>query len=330
MKKLPLISILVPTLNAQKHLDKFFFHIYRQNYPRHRIEIIVADGYSTDQTKIIVKKHRARLINNPDILAEPGVFYAMQEAKGELLMILACDNYFLSRNAFKNIANVFSNKKIYAAFPKHVSQIYDSLWTKYINVFTDPFNHYLYGKSTNARTFKNAYKTLFRNSIYDIYDFQSNPIKPIIALAQGFTIRNSFIKIRKDKYDDIISIIDLITKKKSLAYMHSVSLHHQTVRDIGHFIRKIRWNTRNVLNQSNFGIWKRKNTLTRWQKWKLYFYPVYIICLFPPIIRSLIGLIEDREPMWLFHPIITWTSFFAIMIEILNTKFFGGKNVSRL
>ena len=59
-KKLPSISVLIPTLNAAKVLGKCLRSIATQDYPKEKLEIIVADGGSTDETLDIVKKLEIR------------------------------------------------------------------------------------------------------------------------------------------------------------------------------------------------------------------------------------------------------------------------------
>lgn len=44
MNKVPKISILIPTLNAASVLEKCFRSIANQDYPKEKIEVIVADG----------------------------------------------------------------------------------------------------------------------------------------------------------------------------------------------------------------------------------------------------------------------------------------------
>lgn len=43
-KKFPSISILIPTLNAASVLEGCLKSIVKQNYPKEKIEIIIADG----------------------------------------------------------------------------------------------------------------------------------------------------------------------------------------------------------------------------------------------------------------------------------------------
>jgi glycosyltransferase involved in cell wall biosynthesis len=46
----PNISVLIPTLNAASVLESCLKSIRSQNYPQEKLEIIVADGGSTDAT----------------------------------------------------------------------------------------------------------------------------------------------------------------------------------------------------------------------------------------------------------------------------------------
>ncbi len=46
----PTISVVIPTLNAQKYLDECLNALLMQDYPRDRVEIVIVDGGSTDRT----------------------------------------------------------------------------------------------------------------------------------------------------------------------------------------------------------------------------------------------------------------------------------------
>ncbi|MBU3956768.1 glycosyltransferase [Patescibacteria group bacterium] len=56
-KNLPSISVLIPTLNAASVLGKCLKSIVEQDYPKNKIEIIIAHGGSTDKTLEIAKKY---------------------------------------------------------------------------------------------------------------------------------------------------------------------------------------------------------------------------------------------------------------------------------
>lgn len=285
---------------------------------------------STDNTLKIAKKYQTIILENKKILAEPGVTLGFQNANGEILIVMAIDNIFKEQNAIEKIIHVFDDEEVYGVFPKHESGADDNLFTKYTNTFTDPFNHFVYGYASNGRTFKKVFKTIEHTNIYDIYNYKSAPVKPILALAQGFAVRRDFVNIKRNEMDDISPILSLINEGKKLAYIHSVSLYHHTVKDIGHFIRKQRWAAKNALTGERFGINIRSKNLSLGQKFKMYFFPIYSLSIVLPIINAIIHLVLDNEPMWLFHPVISFISGISITYEYVRIKLGLIKSISRL
>jgi len=327
MKSNPLLSIIIPTRNSAASLEECLLAVQNQTYKN--IEIIISDGHSTDNTLSIAKKYNARIVANHKLLAEPGVTLGFQESHGDILIVLAIDNIFRDEFAFERLAKIFSNPEIFAAFPKHVSSKSDSIFTKYVNTFTDPFNHFLYGYASNSRTFNKIFKTLEHTNLYDLYDFKSSNINPVIAVAQGFAVRREFLNIKRNEMDDISPVLNLIKEGKKIAYAHSIDLYHHTIKNMNHFIRKQRWATKNAFMGETFGINSRSHLLTMSQKIMVYFYPAYSISVVLPCINALCHLIIDRESMWIFHPIISFLSGFSIVYEISRLKLGLTKEISR-
>jgi glycosyltransferase involved in cell wall biosynthesis len=289
------------------------------------MELIIADGGSTDKTIDIAKRMGARVIGNPHVLADPGVNIGIKNAKGEILMVLASDNILKDKNALKKIVRVFDDRKIMAAFPMHYSSRIDSIYSKYINTFTDPFNHFVYGYAANGRTFKKIYKTIESNNIYDVYDYSSVKDKPLIAVAQGFTVRKGFTRSRKSAFDDVLPVIELINKKNRIAFVHSVKLYHHTVKDLRHFIKKQVWATINALQKKNYGIAHRLNYLSKSEKMRSRLWPFYALSFAAPLVRGIYYSIKDRESLWIFHPFLcmisAWSSIIAVLIYLLNKNY---------
>lgn len=329
MKKILKISVITPTLNAEASIEHFLRSVGKQRYPKSKIELLVIDGGSTDDTLKIAKKHRAVIVPNPDKLAEPGVFYGMQKATGDIFIVLATDNIFKRVTAFKEITTIFEDPEIYAAFPKHISASFDSIYTKYVNMFTDPFNHFVYWDASNLRTFKKVYKTEKHTKTYDVYDYRSSRVMPILALAQGFSVRREFITKRKEKMDDIISVIEIIKQGKKMAYAFNVDLYHHTVRNLDHFIRKQRWTARNALNRKRYGISYRKTTLTTEQKLRTYLFIPYSLSVVFPVIVALYKATSEKNSVWLLHPFMTWLSAFSITWEVLIKLLNFNKDISK-
>ena len=61
---LPSVSVLIPTLNAARTLDRCLTSIVEQDYPKELVEIIVADGGSNDGTQELAASFGAEVIEN--------------------------------------------------------------------------------------------------------------------------------------------------------------------------------------------------------------------------------------------------------------------------
>lgn len=321
------LSIIIPTLNNEVQLIECLKCIKDQTYSK--VELIISDGGSVDNTLKIAKEYGAKILNNKDVLAEPGVNLGMDKAEGDLLMVLAVDNYLYDKYALQKVVDVFSDSKIYAAFPVHASKKEYTVFSKYINTFTDPFNHYVYGDAANARTFYRIYSIKKKTSTYIVFNFLSNDTRPVLAFAQGFTVRSDFKRKESDKFDDQKSIIDLIESGKQIAYVFNVELFHDTIRDIGHFIRKQRWATRNAINGSNYGISHRLSTLTKYQQLKRSLWPLYSLTGVFPIFIGIGNAIRYKQLLWLFHPIICIISGYSSILEVIVYNMNSKKRVSR-
>lgn len=59
-KKPPLISIIIPTRNAARFLESCLESIKKQTYSR--VEVLVVDNYSTDETRDIARRYSGRVI----------------------------------------------------------------------------------------------------------------------------------------------------------------------------------------------------------------------------------------------------------------------------
>lgn len=319
--KSPLLTIVTPVFNAASDLERYFSAIENQTIHPKNIEILIVDGGSSDQTRDIAKRHHARILNNPKKLAEPGVALGFEKASGEYIMILAVDNIFMERTALESLLGIFTDTKVVAVFPRHDTAQGDSIFSRYFNTFTDPYTHFVYGFAANARTFSAVYDVLEHTDTHDIYDYSSSSIYPLIALAQGFTIRrNSMVKRLDDGFDDVLTIYELLSKKKIIAYAHSVHLYHYTIRNIKDFIRKQQRAVENALVRQNSGISQRNKYLTDVQKMKQYLFFPYSFSIVAPFVVSLYNVIRTGDMIWLFHAPISFLSAGIIVFTIIKLK----------
>lgn len=106
------ISIITPTLNSEKYLERCIKSIQSQDY--NNIEHIIIDGDSNDETKNIIKKYQ----NNKTIIIsekDDGIWDAMNKglkiASGDIVGFLNSDDYYYP-NAIKTVVKYFNNNNI--------------------------------------------------------------------------------------------------------------------------------------------------------------------------------------------------------------------------
>lgn len=88
-----MLSVICPIYNEEKYIAKCIDSILAQDYPKDDLEIIFADGMSTDQTREIVAKYISkytwiRLIDNPDRIVPPALNKAILASHGSIIMRL--------------------------------------------------------------------------------------------------------------------------------------------------------------------------------------------------------------------------------------------------
>lgn len=91
----PLVSILIPCYNEEKTLPSLLQAIYEQTYPRTRLEVIIADGFSEDRSRQVIAEFHSshqdltiRVIDNPQRIIPAALNHAIRAAHGEILVRL--------------------------------------------------------------------------------------------------------------------------------------------------------------------------------------------------------------------------------------------------
>lgn len=88
---LPKISVIMPVRNEADFIERSVESMLNQKYPPEQMEIIIADGQSTDGTREIIKKYQSqfnniRLVENTGKFVSSGLNNAFCVAKGEYVV----------------------------------------------------------------------------------------------------------------------------------------------------------------------------------------------------------------------------------------------------
>jgi cellulose synthase/poly-beta-1,6-N-acetylglucosamine synthase-like glycosyltransferase len=91
MTSLPFISIIIPAKNEETLIQSCITSLRALDYPKEKLEIIVADGLSTDHTADIARALGATVISNVKQTVSPGRNIGFENAKGELIAFTDAD-----------------------------------------------------------------------------------------------------------------------------------------------------------------------------------------------------------------------------------------------
>ncbi|MBU1126915.1 glycosyltransferase, partial [Patescibacteria group bacterium] len=243
--KLTSISILLPTLNAAAVLEECLKSIAFQDYPKNKIEIIIADGGSTDKTLEIAEKHKAKIYKNPLKTGEAGKAVALRKAKGEIVALIDSDNILPDKDWFKRMVEPFSDLQILGSEPwEFTYRKEDSLISRYCSLLgaNDPYCYFvgnydrksfLSGKWTGINLEEEDKKSFLKVKI-------KGKVLPTIG-ANGTMWRRDALKkaIGKNDYLFDTDIPYKLVKKRSFYFAKvKTGIIHLYCKNTSDFIRK--------------------------------------------------------------------------------------------
>jgi len=90
LSRFPSITVIIATYNSEKTIKDCLKSVRLQDYPQEKINILLADGGSTDNTFQIARKFNVNIIPVPPELqnAEYNKGIAVRKATGELLLMI--------------------------------------------------------------------------------------------------------------------------------------------------------------------------------------------------------------------------------------------------
>ncbi len=110
------ISVLIPAHNEEKSIAETIENIMLSNYPKDKLEIIIINDGSKDNTAEIVRKFEKKysnlkLIDKPNSGKADSLNLGIKKARGELIAIVDADS-FPSPESLKKLTGYFNNPKM--------------------------------------------------------------------------------------------------------------------------------------------------------------------------------------------------------------------------
>jgi glycosyltransferase involved in cell wall biosynthesis len=330
-KSTPSISVVIPTFNSGKTLDKCLSSIRLQDYPQRKIDIILADGGSVDNTFEIARRFKAKIISVPKNKqnAEYNRGVAFGKAKGDLVLIYDHDNFLPNKRWIKKMVNPLLKHPEMVAVEScyyHYDRRY-GLLDRYFALFgaSEPLPIFM-GKQDRLSWVNKKWTLLGRAKDmgpYYLVEFEKDPRKIPTIGTNGCLMRRKLViknaNISPDHHYPIDVMVDVIKKgHNQFGFVKNSIIHLTGYSGFSSFLRR----RKRFVDEYHFkDSSKRRYSVVMKGEWvKVLLYVIYSLTIVVPMIESLNGYRKIRDIAWFLHPILCVGTTF--MYGISTIKFF--------
>lgn len=290
----PTVSIILPTLNAGALIENCLASIAAQTWPKDRLEIVIADAFSTDNTRDIAKRFGAMVIDDRGKNMEEGKRLALQHATGEYIIFVDADNEFTHPDCIELAVRALEkNPQALGVESYYLPSTKMSSFCRYVTArlhISDPLCWML---TTNpilvARDGKVERWTLPAGSL-------SYPLG-----ANGFVFRRAdleSVKAGEHFQDTHVALHLMRAGKREWLRLRGRGVHHYYIQSLWAFVQKRRRATVHFLRvQEEMPVnWmKEKPPVPTWLA------GLYCVSFFAPLYHALRGWMRDGDAAWLWH-----------------------------
>jgi glycosyltransferase involved in cell wall biosynthesis len=312
MSDLPGVSILIPTLNAERYLEDCLRSIRSQDYPQELVEIISADAGSVDGTLELLKRyHVDRVVPNPGVTGEAARAILNQLATHELILSIDADNYLVGADWLRRMARPLQeDATVFAVEPLRWDYTRsDPPLNRYFALtgINDPVSLFMgnYGRfSYLTGTWTEVRHTEQRRDGYFVAELEPGHV-PTMG-ANGFLVRTSVLRQNPvtDFYFDIDVVNELVAAGHRRIAKVDVALGHHFARDLASFRRK----TRRRIDDFLYWRAQRRYPWLSSGRRPIVRFVVYTVLVVPLLWQSAKGWMKVRDGAWLYHVPVCWTT----------------------
>lgn len=326
MSESPKVSVVIPTLNSERYLDECLGALVAQDYPRDRLEIVIADAGSTDRTREIATRHGVdRILENPLRTGEAGKAVGIRASTGELICLIDSDNVVVGDDWMSRMVAPFDDPEVISSevlrWDYRRSDGYVNRYQALTGI-NDPMCLWVgnYGRwsELKGRWTDYPHESSHRDG-WEKVRVDSHHV-PTMG-ANGYIVRRrAFDIVPIDDYlFDIDFVHDLVNAGEATVARVDVPIRHYFSDGLGQFIRKTRRRAQDFFYYSAQG--RRTYPWTRRRQAAVMRFALSTVLVVPLLADVARGWRKRPDPAWLFHVPACWATLLVYASSTLRARF---------
>ena len=312
---LPLVSVVIASYNSTPILPTILAALRRQTYPRDRIEVLVVDGGSTDDTRAMAEREGCRVLDNPKTDPVSAKYIGFNAARGRYLVYLDHDEELVNPEALMDTVGTFRRHEGVRTVDSsgYLNPPGFSPFNEYINEFGDPFSFFMYRQSRGAGFHRAAVARkahrIAEDDAAEVFGASPDNVRLFVEnLAGAVATDLEFVRrsIPIEQPQDLCHLFYLLNEKgAAFAVSKNNALRHYSGDNLGKLMAKIRWRVKNNVHHTAAvgaaGFHGRQAFQPASLRWKKFLFLPYAFSIVLPLADAIWLAATRRKAVYLAH-----------------------------
>jgi glycosyltransferase involved in cell wall biosynthesis len=306
----PAVSVVIPTLNAERYLDECLAALRAQEYAGD-VEIILVDAGSTDRTLDIARSHAVdRILDNPLRTGEAGKAVGVRAASHDLICSVDSDNIVVGRDWLARMVIPFEDAEVVSSEALRWDYRREDHFINRYQALTginDPMALFI-GNYDRWSVLKQRWTDLpHESAARDGWEkVRLHPDHVPTMGANGYIVRRRAFGVVPvgDYLFDIDFVHDLVQAGERTIARVDVPVRHYFCDSVAQFRRKTRRRTDDFFFHSSRG--ERSYPWTSQRLVGVARFVLATVLVVPLLFQVARGWRRVRDPAWLFHLPACW------------------------
>ncbi|MDZ7587052.1 MAG: glycosyltransferase family 2 protein [Patescibacteria group bacterium] len=295
------VSVVMPVFNSIRTIEACLASIREQDYSG-KVEIITADGGSTDGSLAVLKKYNCRIVKERTGSPEKAKAIGLREAGGELVLLMASDNVLPDKGWLTvMVESLLKEPEAVGAYPRRYAyRKEDTSLNRYFALMgaNDPVAWFM-GRADRQSYLGNE------NQKTKLVKFNQKNM-PTLGDNGVLIWREKLMRARVD--EENFSHIDVFYDLVSLGMNQFVVVDKEIIHDTGDVL--VKFLSKRFRYMKELYLEQREMRRYKWVRGfrdiiKLGLFIIYSLSVAGSLITAIKGFLKKPDLAWFWHPVMS-------------------------